>query len=121
MDAEHNQKKQTAFRLSEDLLERLKARAAEENRSLNNYVEHVLRDVAFDSPTRSERQKRTSRCVSGYGKRTESPAGKESRFNSFEDYLNKEISPEIQSLAGIVHFTEEDLEKDDRLAYLLNK
>lgn len=43
-------KKQTAFRLSEDLLERLKAKAKKENRSLNNYVEKVLMDVAFDEP-----------------------------------------------------------------------
>jgi len=43
-------KKQTAFRLSEDLLNRLKARAKKENRSLNNYVEKVLMDIVYDEP-----------------------------------------------------------------------
>ena len=45
-----NTKKQTAFRLSEDLLKRLKARAKSENRSLNNYVEKVLTDIVYDEP-----------------------------------------------------------------------
>ena len=43
-------KKQTAFRFSEDLLNRLKAKAKKENRSLNNYVEKVLMDVVYDEP-----------------------------------------------------------------------
>lgn len=43
-------KKQTAFRFSEDLLERLKTRAKRENRSLNNYVEKVLMDIVYDEP-----------------------------------------------------------------------
>lgn len=43
-------KKQTAFRFSEDLLKRLKAKAKKENRSLNNYVEKVLMDVVYDEP-----------------------------------------------------------------------
>ena len=43
-------KKQTAFRLNGDLLERLKAKARRENRSLNNYVERVLMSVAYDEP-----------------------------------------------------------------------
>ena len=43
-------KRQTAFRLNEDLLERLKARAKRENRSLNNYVEKVLMDNVYDEP-----------------------------------------------------------------------
>lgn len=45
-----NTKKQTAFRLSEDLLKRLKARAKSENRSLNNYVEKILTDIVYDEP-----------------------------------------------------------------------
>jgi hypothetical protein len=123
MEAEHRtpKKKQTAFRLSEDLLDRLKAKAKEDNRSLNNYVENVLRDVAYDPPMRTEPQKRTTRRVSGYGRPTESPSGKEPRYNSFEEYLHKEISPDIRALAGIVHITEEDINNDDRLAYLLGK
>ncbi|MCQ2052146.1 MAG: toxin-antitoxin system HicB family antitoxin [Bacteroidaceae bacterium] len=44
------QKKQTAFRLDGDLLERLRVKARRENRSLNNYVERVLMAVAYDEP-----------------------------------------------------------------------
>ncbi len=43
-------KKQTAFRLDDDLLEKLKEKADCENRSLNNYVERVLMSVAYDEP-----------------------------------------------------------------------
>ena len=43
-------KKQTAFRLDGDLLERLRVKARRENRSLNNYVERVLMSVAYDEP-----------------------------------------------------------------------
>lgn len=35
-------KKQTAFRLSEELIERLKKEAEKQNRSVNNLVETVL-------------------------------------------------------------------------------
>lgn len=43
-------KVQTAFRLSKDLIDRLKVKAQKENRSLNNYVETVLMDIAYDEP-----------------------------------------------------------------------
>ena len=43
-------KVQTAFRLDSELLRRLKVLAKRENRSLNNYVETVLMDVAYDEP-----------------------------------------------------------------------
>ena len=43
-------KKQTAFRLDGDLLERLRVKARRENRSLNNYVERILMSVAYDEP-----------------------------------------------------------------------
>ena len=43
-------KVQTAFRLSKELIERLKVKAQKENRSLNNYVETVLMDIAYDEP-----------------------------------------------------------------------
>ncbi len=45
-----NAKVQTAFRFNPDLIERLKARAKRENRSLNNYVEKVLMDIVYDEP-----------------------------------------------------------------------
>lgn len=43
-------RKQTAFRLRTDLLERLKIAAKKENRSLNNYVESVLLDAVYREP-----------------------------------------------------------------------
>ena len=43
-------KKPTAFRLSVDLVNRLKVLAKKDNRSLNNYVENVLMAVAYDEP-----------------------------------------------------------------------
>ncbi|MBQ7194132.1 MAG: toxin-antitoxin system HicB family antitoxin [Bacteroidales bacterium] len=43
-------KVQTAFRLDQDLLRRLKIKAKKENRSLNNYVETILMDIAYDEP-----------------------------------------------------------------------
>ena len=33
-----------------DLIERLKWKASQENRTLNNYVESVLLDIAYDEP-----------------------------------------------------------------------
>lgn len=38
------------FRLSNLLIDRLKKLAKKENRSLNNYVETVLLDIAFNEP-----------------------------------------------------------------------
>lgn len=43
-------RKSTMFRLRAELLERLKQLAAKDNRSLNNYVETILMDVAFNTP-----------------------------------------------------------------------
>jgi broad-specificity NMP kinase len=40
----------TSFRLRTDLVERLKRKAARENRTLNNYVESVLLDIVYDEP-----------------------------------------------------------------------
>lgn len=44
------QKKATMFRLNVDLIERLKEIAKREHRSLNNFVECVLLDVAYNEP-----------------------------------------------------------------------
>ncbi len=38
------------FHLREGLIERLKLLAARDNRSLNNYVETILMDFAYDTP-----------------------------------------------------------------------
>lgn len=44
-------KRKTAyFRLSSDLLKILKIKAARANITLNNYVENVLFDIAYDEP-----------------------------------------------------------------------
>ena len=45
-------RKVTAFRLSEDLLIRLKAEAKKENRSLNNYVESALMGIVYRKPNK---------------------------------------------------------------------
>ena len=44
------QKKATMFRLSIDLIDRLKEMAKREHRSLNNFVECILLDVAYNEP-----------------------------------------------------------------------
>lgn len=44
------QKKATMFRLSADLIERLKDMAKREHRSLNNLVECALLDVVYNEP-----------------------------------------------------------------------
>ena len=46
------ERKQTAFRLSWDLLKKLKEAERRENRSLNNYVESVLMDVTYNNPNK---------------------------------------------------------------------
>lgn len=45
-------RKQTSFRLSEDLLSRLQAEAKRRNRSLNNLVESVLMAFVADKPNK---------------------------------------------------------------------
>ena len=45
-------RKQTAFRLSTELLAKLKEAATRENRSLNNYVESVLMEVVYNNPNK---------------------------------------------------------------------
>ncbi|MCM1005884.1 MAG: toxin-antitoxin system protein [Prevotella sp.] len=43
-------RKSAIFRLRTELLDRLKQLAARDNRSLNNYVETILMDVAYNTP-----------------------------------------------------------------------
>ncbi len=45
-------RKQTAFRLSVDLVEKLKEAAIKNNRSLNNYVESLLIDIVYNRPNK---------------------------------------------------------------------
>ena len=44
------ERKQTAFRLRKDLLDKIKKEAAKENRSVNNYVETLLLDAVYREP-----------------------------------------------------------------------
>jgi hypothetical protein len=44
------ERKQTAFRLRKDLMDRLKKDAAKQNRSVNNYVETLLLDAVYREP-----------------------------------------------------------------------
>lgn len=46
-------KKQTAFRLDEDLLIKLKKEAKRANRSLSNYVECILMDRVYNKPNKT--------------------------------------------------------------------
>ena len=54
------ERKQTAFRLATDLLERLKVLAKKDNRSLNNYVESVLMEIAYREPNAETKAIKTS-------------------------------------------------------------
>lgn len=50
MNMETIERKQTAFRLRKDLMDRLKKDAAKQNRSVNNYVETLLLDAVYREP-----------------------------------------------------------------------
>jgi hypothetical protein len=50
-------RKQTAFRLDEDLLNYLRAAARRENRSLNNYVESILMDIVYKTSQENTSEK----------------------------------------------------------------
>ena len=49
-------KKQTAFRLDSDLLDALKSAAKREHRSLNNFVECILREVVYTEPNEETKE-----------------------------------------------------------------
>lgn len=44
------ERKQTSFRLSTDLIDRLRLAAKKEHRSLNNFVERALMDLVYNEP-----------------------------------------------------------------------
>ena len=50
MNMDTIERKQTAFRLRKDLLDKIKKEAAKENRSVNNYVETLLLDAVYREP-----------------------------------------------------------------------
>ena len=46
-------RRQTSFRLSEDLLERLRTEAEKVNRSLNSFVENALMELVYKCPNQT--------------------------------------------------------------------
>lgn len=56
MELALNSKSVHTFRLSTQLIERLKKLAKIENRSLNNYVETILLDIAFHEPNHTTKE-----------------------------------------------------------------
>jgi hypothetical protein len=83
---------QTAFRFDPDLLSRMKLRAKREQKSLNNYVEEVM-----------ERENPAETLV---WPKVKFPI---------------KARPGWKSMMTDIHFTKEDLEQDERLAYILSK
>ena len=73
-------RKQTSFRLSEELLSRLQAEAKRHNRSLNNLVESVL--MAFVA----ERPNKTTLAAMKEAETSESLEALD--MNSFRDFVN---------------------------------
>ncbi|MGN0223721.1 MAG: ribbon-helix-helix protein, CopG family [Muribaculaceae bacterium] len=56
MEATVSQKRPTMFRLDSALVERLKQMAKNEHRSLNNFIECILINVAYSEPNDLTRQ-----------------------------------------------------------------
>jgi hypothetical protein len=82
---------QTAFRLDENLVKRLKLKAHGEAKSLNALVEETLMRLAPAEP----------------------------EFPVLDE--NMEISPKLRALQLPRSFTPEEIAADDRLAYILSK
>jgi len=92
---------QTAFRFTPELIQRMKNRARIQGQSLNAYVEGLVKKDLGESNDRYE-----------------------ALYNELAKIkLPETISPEIEELFGKykVEFTPEELEADERLAYLLSK
>lgn len=83
---------QTAFRLEEPLLNRLKKKASLQNKSLNSYVEALLRADIRDEPQYPE---------------VSFPVPHSARVSRMLDILPA--------------FTDEELKGDEKLAYILGK
>lgn len=89
---ENTRRIQTAFRLEEPLLNRLKKKASLQNKSLNSYVEALLRADVRDEPQYPE--------------------------VSFPIPRSERVSDMLDILPA---FSEKELAEDDRLAYILGK
>jgi len=70
-----------SFRLRADLLDGLKRKAAQENRTLNNYVESVLLDIVYDEPNEE-----TKAAIAEAMSRKEYP--EEELYGSAEEMFN---------------------------------
>jgi hypothetical protein len=89
---ENTRRIQTAFRLEEPLLNRLKKKASLQNKSLNSYVEALLRADLRDEPQYPE--------------------------VSFPVPHSVRVSRMLDILPA---FTDEEIESDEKLAYILGK
>lgn len=83
---------QTAFRLDPALVSRLKLKARRENKSLNHFVEEQLEKVAPENELVWPKVK-----------------------------FPIQPHPGWIDMTTDIHFTKEDLEQDERLAYILSK
>lgn len=59
-------RKQTSFRLREDLLKVLQEEAKKANRSLNNYVESMLMDAVYSEPNEETKAAIKEACAGKY-------------------------------------------------------
>lgn len=93
MDTTVQTKKQTIIRLDEEFLDKLKLYAQREKKSLNAYMEAVLRKEI----EQREELPHLEPCT--------------------------KLSPEIERISGILKgkITQKDIDEDDRLAYLLSR
>ncbi|MDR3140195.1 MAG: toxin-antitoxin system HicB family antitoxin [Tannerellaceae bacterium] len=77
-------RKQTSFRLREDLLKRLQLAARKENRSLNNFVESALMDLV------NEPNEETKAAIEDAKGRSRNPDEVFDSVNDLMEYLTKE-------------------------------
>lgn len=93
MNATTAQRKQMIFRFDESVISKLKYYAQREEKSLNSYVESVLKSDI-------EHKERLPKLV-----------------------ISKNLSQNIRKISGVlaVKVIEKDMENDERLAYLLRK
>ena len=93
METASSQRRQAIFRFDDTFIAKLKYYALKEDKSLNAYVESVLRSDI-------ERRESLPNLT-----------------------LSKTFSPEVERIHGALagKISKKDLEDDDRLAYLLNR
>lgn len=93
METTSSQRKQAIFRFDDSFISKLKYYAVKEEKSLNAYVESVLR-------AEIERKESLPKLT-----------------------LSRTFSPEVEKICGVLSgkITEKDLENDEKLAYLLRR